>query len=288
MPVTASRLLIPLSRFHLKLARTKPPFWLFWFMGYTGVAGLLLWLVLMYRFILPITDLIPQILPTLLSAYPQDLTITISQGQASTNQPEPYVIPLVNITDALRQLQRRVLGATSTRPDHLLVIDTQANLNAYPGYRTYALLTQTALIFTNISGHVEIIPLNQVPDAVITRHSLAQTLSGFYPVMIKLPLFIGAFSFLIIMGLPLLLAALILLESLLLYLPTKLLTASSPPFYQVWVMTTFYAIFAVFIQTIMVLINYYPLSLTTLILGHIILSAVAVIITLTPKNQKKA
>ena len=103
--------------------------------------------------------------------YPDDLVITVKQGELSINQPEPYKI---NIPTEIKNLDEM-----AAQIDTLVTIDTQAQVSDYPDYNSFVLLTKDSVVFydddTNFSDRVvgyRVISLKDTEfadDAVLTK-----------------------------------------------------------------------------------------------------------------------
>jgi hypothetical protein len=214
-----------ITRFNRKAIRANPRFLAGWFTGYSLLFALLLWFIIMYRYVLPLTDQLPRLITSLINLYPPDLIITIHNGQASSNQPEPYAIPFSAIEPVVTLLPFEISLPTAINQKQLVVIDTAATTAQYATYHTYALLTQTAFLYQTASNRVDLVPLSQIPDIVLDRESvsyLAQTLT---PQMIRLPYVFAFVSLLLLLfGIPLLFALVLMLLSFWIWMMLRLLS----------------------------------------------------------------
>jgi hypothetical protein len=93
--------------------------------------------------------------------YPQDLEVTITNGQVSTNKSGAYFIPEP--------------GVGSTTPKNFMVIDTStANpIAAFKQYDTFSLLTKDSIVAQR-PGHIDlsVIPLTNVKNLYVSRDSV--------------------------------------------------------------------------------------------------------------------
>ena len=125
--------------------------------------------------------------------YPTDLKITIANGQASINQPVPYIykMPASATKNELKY-------------DNLIVIDTgeSFSVDKYKNYSTYVLLSKTEIVYpeNNKSG-LKITSLSDFGNVEITQDWLRakqDIIMKYFPValpIIFILLFIGFFLF---------------------------------------------------------------------------------------------
>jgi hypothetical protein len=110
----------------------------------------------------------------LISHFPEELTVTLLDGEVSTNVEEPYILPLPS---ELRESAER--DGTPT-PTNLLVIDTaaQASAESWAAYDTFILLTKRNIVVgERPEGRVQIQWLTDVPDVTIDRAFVERTSS---------------------------------------------------------------------------------------------------------------
>ncbi|MDO8497374.1 MAG: DUF1189 family protein [bacterium] len=126
---------------------------------------------------------------TLQTAYPQELVVTIKNGQLSTNVKEPYV------WDWPYQFDEK-----EKKPDmHFLTIDTHASLDDYPTYTTYILVTKNNIIYPSSSnegrsGEYRVYSLSQIKDSVtFDRTTYDAVLQKLSPFIQKLPTIVAIF-----------------------------------------------------------------------------------------------
>lgn len=145
--------------------------------------------------------------PKILEAYPQELVITIKNGKASINVPEPYTIKFPDI-----------LGGNEDKiSKNLLIINTKTpfSLQEFRSYDTTALLTENELVFHGDKGDIRIQPLDQVPDTEITKSFIESLIKAVEPFMkyaaplFAVMMFVGFFIFYHVNLLYLLFAALL-------------------------------------------------------------------------------
>ena len=129
-------------------------------------------------------------------AYPEELTVTINKGEVTTNVVEPYLIPINAVEEAFSD----VLGETTTF-QNMLVIDTNALIDNFSSYNTYALLTKNNLVYINDSDNIEVVSLKDVDGVTINQElvlEIEETVIPYFryitPVL-ALSIFLGIFVF---------------------------------------------------------------------------------------------
>mgnify|MGYP003430062979 FL=1 len=122
--------------------------------------------------------------------YPDDLVISIKNGNASINKPEPYSIKLSPASSSINDSQK-------TKVENVFVIDTTKsfNLDAFRSYSTLALLTKTDIVLPkDEKGTIQILPLSSIKDTQITKVSLnnfESKLFKFFPLIIVFMVLFG-------------------------------------------------------------------------------------------------
>jgi hypothetical protein len=77
--------------------------------------------------------------------YPADLQLLWQDGKLSTDAPQPYYLDFK--TKKFQEFFQPPVGAAEENPfDHVITIDTQGELEKYPEYKTFVLLTDSAAI----------------------------------------------------------------------------------------------------------------------------------------------
>lgn len=92
--------------------------------------------------------------------FPPELTITIKNGQVSTNVTEPYFVPLNPAAfppEVSQMLKNQPL-------QNLLVIDTNTDPSQMQKYQTFALLTKDSVAFIAERNEIRIKSLQEVKD----------------------------------------------------------------------------------------------------------------------------
>lgn len=108
----------------------------------------------------------------ILDYYPDELVITIEDGEASSNIQKPYMLPVA------------VISPQDFGVENYLVIDTQTpfSLKQFQSYSTVAWLTKDALVLRGDAGSVEHNPLTRFPNIIISENSISTLISTYQPI----------------------------------------------------------------------------------------------------------
>lgn len=123
-----------------------------------------------------ITAFLAGIGPEIINSYPNELVVTIKDGQASSNVAEPYFIKM---PASMRSENYRNVPVT----DNFVVIDTknQFTEESFTQYNTLAVVTKTSFAFRKDGGGIEIHSLSKIPDWTIDRASVASFVGKIQP-----------------------------------------------------------------------------------------------------------
>ncbi|HBC72998.1 MAG: hypothetical protein UX91_C0006G0190 [Candidatus Amesbacteria bacterium GW2011_GWB1_47_19] len=98
---------------------------------------------------------------------PEELTITIKDGKASTNMTEPVYLTISGST--LEKFETKSDSDNGAQARHrLLAIDTKGNVENFEQYQSSALLTASSLVSYS-NEDLKIYPLSRVPDMQISQ-----------------------------------------------------------------------------------------------------------------------
>lgn len=111
--------------------------------------------------------------------YPKELTVTVKNGQLSTNVNEPYYIDW-SIIDK---------KTTSANP-HFITIDTRARYEDFEKYNTAVLITKTGVITRDDNKTLKIYPFEKSYNFVINKNKYDQLTNVFLPYIDYLPVII--------------------------------------------------------------------------------------------------
>lgn len=140
----------PSSYKELKAKSFWSGFWyLYWLLVVTTFLSAITFAVQATVFMPQIKTWIEEAKETVPGLYPEELILTLSGGQLSTNVEEPYVFPLpagweAAMTHRAKEDEKDEEDGPALK--HVLMIDTTATVEQYPEYETVVLLTKTAAI----------------------------------------------------------------------------------------------------------------------------------------------
>ena len=115
---------------------------------------------------MPMISLLYEKSPQLANYFPQELTITIKDGKASTNVQEPYFVKMPNsIKD------NNSVSSEYGDINNLVVINTKEkfDLDKFYSYKTLSLITSDSIVYIDKQGKVSISSLSSVKDFSLNR-----------------------------------------------------------------------------------------------------------------------
>ena len=178
--------------FYKKLHSKRLSFSFKYFYSLVSVLAVILTAQFSFQAIPGINFFLTGIGPEIVNAYPQELVVTIKNGQASSNVAEPY---FVRTPENIQLEKYRNIPKT----ENLIVIDTknQFSEESFSKYNALAVLTKASIAFRKDDGRIEIQPLNGIPDLTVDKASVASLVGKLQPFikfaapLIVLALFIG-------------------------------------------------------------------------------------------------
>lgn len=122
------------------------------------------------------------------SEYPKELEVVIANGEASTNAPEPYIVPAP-----------KEMTAEDETIKNIFVIDTknQFTLERFKEYSTFALLSKNSLIAKSSKDQIRVQELKSLPDMTINQASVLSfkdkivSKLPYLPILIVVGIFLG-------------------------------------------------------------------------------------------------
>jgi len=148
-------------------------------------------IVVTVRFI-PVVNLMSGKAPQLANYFPQELTITVKDGKASTNVAEPYFIKVPQ-----EYKNRQGASSDAVNLDNYVVIDTKNkfDLDTFYSYKTAALLTSNSIVYADNNGKVSIYSLSSVKSFTLNRGAIVGFVNKATPFLVYLyPIvFLGAY-----------------------------------------------------------------------------------------------
>lgn len=173
-------------KFYPALLKQKTSFSLKYFFGFVAALAFVTTLV---AFLLTGSSMTPSALAPSLQKYeaifPDNLVITIKDGEASANVPMPYFIDAPD--DSF--LRDNEINGGNEPPSHLIAIDTtqEASLGLFKQYDSYMLLSKDSFITYNNNGQLRIIPLESASDTTLDKAFVSKVISkikSFLPLVI--------------------------------------------------------------------------------------------------------
>jgi hypothetical protein len=113
--------------------------------------------------------------------FPEELTINIKDGKATSNVNEPYFI---NLPENLKSKEGK---SNIENLENIIVIDTKDkfNLEAFDSYKTFALLTSDSVAYIN-NNQVAISSLKEVDNLSLNRQSVETVINKLKPFIVLL------------------------------------------------------------------------------------------------------
>ncbi|MEK7585912.1 MAG: DUF1189 family protein [Patescibacteria group bacterium] len=141
-----------------------------------------------------VSKIAKEAISTSVVSYPEDLVVTMKNGNASINKPEPYIVKIP-------QSWQNIGDNDSSNLDNLIVINTKDdfNLETFRGYSTMVLLTKTEFIsLKDSSGEIRIIPVSKFGNIEITKSWLIEKQAWIFKIMPKVAVLIIIFMYIAI------------------------------------------------------------------------------------------
>lgn len=140
--------------------------------------SVILVLVLLFIFSFKMPGLISKgksLMSSMAEDYPQDLIISIKNGEVSINQPEPYIFGMPNY------LQDDEDSSVELKETNFLVINTtdDYNLDKFNEYQTVFLLAKKEIVAKKADNNFEVFSLSKVKDVDIDKNWILEKESLF-------------------------------------------------------------------------------------------------------------
>jgi len=152
----------------------------FSFKYFAGLSILLIGasLVLALPWIVRLEPLFKNIGSEVVQWYPDELTVTIKDGKASSNVSEPFILPLPASMRSTEDLDSPALATITTA----LVINTKEEFSyeRFMNYHTIALLTKDVLVFYD-GEQLRINALSEFPDFEINETKIVSWIAAISP-----------------------------------------------------------------------------------------------------------
>ncbi|HAE36392.1 MAG: hypothetical protein UR85_C0001G0013 [Candidatus Nomurabacteria bacterium GW2011_GWF2_35_66] len=127
------------------------------------------------------------------TGYPDGLVVSIKNGSASVNQPEPYFI---KVPDSIKS----DLSSSSTKIENLMVINTSEpfSLDKFKEYATFSYLTKNEVVMMGENNEIKIISLSKFGNADITKPWILEKQALLYKLLPVILIFLVLMAFIFI------------------------------------------------------------------------------------------
>lgn len=144
-----------------------------YFFGLISLLTLINVLILSYELGIKVPREIKDFINQTVNSIPQDLEVTIDNGQVSTNKQEPLFIPFSQFTSEIRE----------DSLNNLLVIDTKTPFSAtqFGQYKTLLWLTKDSLFYQNEELDQRSLNLSKFDNIAINRNLIEEWVSKINP-----------------------------------------------------------------------------------------------------------
>ena len=185
--------------------------------------------------------------------YPQDLTITIKNGELTTNAKQPY-----HFSIPFELFLPQAPAIPDDKQEYFLTIDTKATPDTYKANRSFFLLTRDSLVIPTNDEATQTIPFKQFDDLVINKTTVDGFINHVLPLLhLLFPLTIASLLFFLIVIWPLARFVGLVFLSLLLR-PISRLMGLQLPFKKILQISLHSHLLPVFIQITMFLFGLQP------------------------------
>lgn len=163
-----------------------------YFLLFALLFALVFSVVVTIKFI-PIVGLMSLKAPELANYFPQELTLTIKDGKASTNVSEPYFIKMPKAISDNKSFDNEDMMINGNdvkdiiRLENIVVIDTKNkfDIDRFESYKTAILITEDNIISLE-NGKVSIVSVSEVPDFVLNREKISSIVEKVKPFLVYL------------------------------------------------------------------------------------------------------
>lgn len=188
-------------KYYQDVVKTKFSFSFKYFWTFSLFLGLIISIPLNFTVIPAVNQFVNRAQTRLPNLYPQDLVITIKDGQVSTNVAEPlrFPIPYELFTDTPPAI-------SDQKQQYLITIDTNAQVENYKSSQSLIFITRDNLVITeDLDGSYRLFPISDIDDITIDKPQIDSLVNLLLPWFKYLPWLLGIIIFLVfIIFLPLL------------------------------------------------------------------------------------
>lgn len=162
-------------KYYKEVSKAKFTFSLKYLFGVYYILSLIGSIVFAVSISVLILPKIPNLVSTLQSKaysyYPSGLSIDVSNGIVSTNQKEPYYL------DSFAGIN------SNGNYDHLLTIDTNANVSDFANFKSYLLLTKDSFVTADSNNTYKVYPIDKTANFKIDQKTYNQLIKGLLPLL---------------------------------------------------------------------------------------------------------
>lgn len=137
----------------------------------------------------PVIKMLQEKAPQLANYFPQELTVTIKDGKATTNVQEPYFIKAPQNPNDKNNVQSDM--------ENLIVINTKDkfDVDTFKSYKTFILLTADSVVYADKDNKITINSLSSIKDFKLDRGQVVSFINMAKPLLaILYPIvFVGAY-----------------------------------------------------------------------------------------------
>jgi len=156
----------------------------------------------------------------ILKLYPDELEVKVDKGKLTANVPQPYYFSMSRVSTVFPEVSDQ-----NSKLRNLFVIDTQAGLDDFGKFSTFALFNSDRAMFVNRENKYTVYTLEGIDNTVINKDKVFKFKEGITPYIgyLKPLVFSSLFTFFYLFGLFSLLVYL-LFFSLIVFLLSKIMT----------------------------------------------------------------
>jgi hypothetical protein len=156
--------------YYVDILKAPFSFSLKYFLVFSLLAAIVVTAVIALPIHAPVTTFMGEIPGLVVKAFPDELELTIRNGELSTNVKEPYAMPISAVTGV----------ANSEQFKNLVVIDTSGKVDDFYRYDTLALATKKFFV-TYSDNEMKLYPVQDMGNAVITKGSVQNIVGALSP-----------------------------------------------------------------------------------------------------------
>jgi maltodextrin utilization protein YvdJ len=175
-----------------------------YFFKLTSIQSLIM-TILIAIIIVPVTMLVisKDSVDKMIGAFPEELTLTVKNGQLSTNVTEPYAIPIKSLASGADNPKEENSVIKKDTRKNFIVIDTQTpfSMEVFENSDTLVLLTKDFLVSEDSRGKFTIEKVSKIPDIEINKAKITGWVYTAIPYLkFAIPLILVLSFFVILVG----------------------------------------------------------------------------------------